>query len=199
MTTSTKETADMVEKYDLAKILSHLQDSGLVLLPTDTVWSIACDASDLLAIHRLKRLKGEHHPYELELLVSSIDMLKQYTAHLHPRLETLLFYHTRPLTIVMKPTGRLPESISDQEGTLAIRLVKDVYCRSIIDALGFPLLISSANSHGHPAPPNFGSIRSDVIEGVDYVARYGRKERADGRLAVMVRLTDKDELLFLRE
>ena len=46
MTTSTKDTAVMVEKYDFEQVHALLQDGGIVLMPTDTVWSIACNAND---------------------------------------------------------------------------------------------------------------------------------------------------------
>ena len=199
MTTSTKDMATMVGKNDLSDVMNALKDGGLILLPTDTVWSIACNSTDQVAIHRLKRLKGEHSPFDLELLVHSIEMFKRYTAHLHPRLETLLLYHTRPLTIVAEQARRLPELAISEEGSAAIRLVRDPYCQSIVERRGVPLLTTSANSAQHPVPSHFGSIRSDIIEGVDYVSRHRRKDLHDGRLAVMVRLTDKDELLFLRE
>ena len=189
----------MVGKNDLSDVINALKDGGLVLLPTDTVWSIACNSTDQVAIHRLKRLKGAHSSFDLELLVHSIEMLKQYTTHLHPRLETLLLYHTRPLTIVAEQARRLPDPVISEEGSAAIRLVRDPYCQSLVDRLGVPLLTTSANSAQHPVPSHFGSIRSDIIEGVDYVSRHRRKDLNDGQLAVMVRLSEKDELLFLRE
>lgn len=189
----------MVGKNDLSDIIGFLKDGGLILLPTDTVWSIACNSTDPVAIHRLKRLKGEHNPYDLELLVHSIEMFKHYTAHLHPRLETLLLYHTKPLTIVTEQPRLFPDPLSNTDRAVAIRLVRDIYCQNIIEQLGVPLLITSANSFGHPVPGHFGSIRSDIIEGVDYVSKHRRKDLSDGQLAVMVRLSDSDELVFLRE
>ena len=169
------------------------------MLPTDTVWSIACNSTDPVAIHRLRRLKEEYNPYDLELLVHSINMLKQYATRLHPRLETLLLYHARPLTIVTEQTQQLPVPITSEEGSVAIRLTRDLYCKAIIETLGVPLLTASANCSGHPVPNHFGSIRSDIIEGVDYVSKHRREDLSNGQLAVMVQLSEKDELLFLRE
>lgn len=189
----------MAETHDLSEVIDLLKDGGLILLPTDTVWSITCNSTDQVAIHRLKRLKGPHHPYDLELLVNSIDMFKRYTMHLHPRLETLLLYHNRPLTIIAEQARQLPELILGPKGSAAIRLVRDTYCQMLIDQLGVPLLSASANSVGHPAPAYFGGIQSDMIQGVDYVSPYRRKDRQAGELAVMVQLSDNDELVFLRE
>lgn len=199
MTTSPKDTATMADTYEIDKAIDLLKDGGLLLLPTDTVWSIACNSTDPVAVHRLKRLKGEHHPYELEVLVHSIEMFKQYTVHLHPRLENLLVYHVRPLTIVTEQAQSLPEPALSTEGSAAIRLARDPYCRVLIERLGAPLLSTPANSHGHPIPSHFGSIRSDIIEGVDFVSHHRRQDRNTGQLAVMVQLSEKDELIFLRE
>lgn len=189
----------MVPNYDLQSALETLRKGGLILYPTDTVWSIGCDASNPRAASRLRQLKNTDDAPGLEILVSSIDMLRRYVAHLHPRIETLLLYHLRPLTVVYDQSRNLPGSVLDDDGRVAIRLVQDDYCRCLIDSLGRPIVAAAADLRPGYYPDNFGAISSDVVERVDYVSKYRRADRSPAYPSVMARLSPRDELEFLRE
>jgi L-threonylcarbamoyladenylate synthase len=200
MMTFTNERAPMVQNYDLEGVLHALRSGNLILYPTDTVWSIGCDAHNVRAIAKLREIRNTPVNEGLEILVSSIDMLKQYVAHLHPRLETLLIYHVRPLTVIYEQGRQLPNSILDLTGRVSIRLVQDEYCRALIEALGRPIVAEAADLRQGYYPDSFGTISSDVIEQVDFVARHRRTDRMRSELSIVVRLNNKeDELEFLRE
>ncbi len=198
MTTFTNESF-MVQNYDLNQALVTLQQGGLILYPTDTIWSIGCDATNEDAVLNLRRMSKMNHSYPIELLFSSIDMIKAYVDHLHPRLETLLVYHVQPLTILLENPRRLPASLFSTEGTVAIRLVQDSYCQELIEQFGFPIVAACAGSAESHIPSSFGSVSSEYIRGVDYVVKHRQMEKVGGQLSVMVKLSAQDELIFLRE
>lgn len=192
-------TACMVQNYDLEGALTTLRKGGLILYPTDTIWSIGCDATNTFAIEKVHSLKrGASYP-GIEILVDSVQMLKSYIRHLHPRIETLLIYHVRPLTVLFNNPHNIPHNALDKEGNMAIRIAQDDYCRNLIAAFGKPLVATYANVASQPIPSNFGAISSEIIQGVDYVAKYRQHEKMPGRPSVMVQLSERDELLFLRE
>ena len=199
MMTFTNERAPMVQNYDLEGASRALREGKLILYPTDTVWSIGCDATNLRAVCRIREIKNIRNDDGLEVLVSSISMLKNYVRHLHPRLETLLHYHVRPLTIIYDQGRQLPNSILEADGSIAVRLVQDDYCRALIDELGHPIVAVPADLREGFYPPSFGTISSDVVAKVDYVSRHRRTDRVVSELSVMVRLDEKDELEFIRE
>ncbi|NRB54199.1 MAG: Sua5/YciO/YrdC/YwlC family protein [Saprospiraceae bacterium] len=198
LTTFTNESF-MVQNYDLNQALVTLQKGELILYPTDTIWSIGCDATNEDAVLKLRSLSKRNHSYPIELLFSSIDMIKAYVDHLHPRLETLLVYHVQPLTILLENPRRLPTSLFSTEGTVAIRLVQDSYCQELIEQFGFPIVAACASSAESHIPSSFGSVSSEYIRGVDYVVKHRQMEKAGGQLSVMVKLSAQDELIFLRE
>lgn len=199
MTTFTNQTSYMVQNYDLDHALLALTKGGLILYPTDTIWSIGCDATNPGTIQKLFRLKQNPSYQNVEILVDSIKMLRNYVQHLHPRIETLLIYHLRPLTVLFERAINLPKSLMGPGRTIAIRLVQDQYCRSLIEAFGKPIVATSANVHKEPLPAYFGSVSSTIIQGVDYVVKHRQQEKSHGYPSVMVKLSDKDELIFLRE
>lgn len=194
----TKQGTVMVQHYELDETLSALQNSGLLLFPTDTLWSIGCLATDVVAVLRLLRMKAQAPGFDLEILVDSVDMLKEYVDHLHPRLETLMAYHVRPLTVVLEGPRRLPEQLLGPGRVAAFRVVRDDYCRQLIGRLGRPLAASFATLNGQ-APIHFGTVSSDILQSVDHVVKYHQQEKTAGEPSVMVRLSECDELEFVRE
>ncbi|MCB9285030.1 MAG: Sua5/YciO/YrdC/YwlC family protein [Lewinellaceae bacterium] len=184
------------EVQDLHKTL---QSGGLILFPSDTVWAIGCDATQPGAIRRLNALKNRKPGDPFILLVDSIDMLKKYVRHVHPRIETLLYFHNRPLTVVYEEPENLPSEVLAADGTVAIRVVQDEFCRSFIQALGRPIVATTAHREPGRVPGHFGEIQSDILEGVDWVAKYRQKERHFEGLSVIARLDAQEELEFLRD
>lgn len=189
----------MQQYVEIDQMTSVLQEGGLVLLPADTSWGIACDGTDPVAIIRARKLVSEV-PVLPVLLVESVEMLHNWVQRLHPRIETLLNYHQRPLTILYSdPVEAIPDQLLDQLGRVGIRLVLDPFCRQLIARLGKPMLFLPAQAEGQAEPTSFGSIRSDFISGVEFVARHRQKEKDIGDPAVIATLSDEAELVVVEK
>ncbi|HRJ15146.1 MAG: Sua5/YciO/YrdC/YwlC family protein [Saprospiraceae bacterium] len=201
MTTSTHASASwLTYPSDLDGALRTLENGGLVLFPTDTIWSVGCSVEHPAAIRRLLQLTRLPDATQTELLVWSLEALKQLTAHLHPRLETLLYFHQRPLTVVAPGADHLPEEALHPDGSVALRIVRDSFCVGLLQAFGGPVLSAPAVTEGAPYPATFGGISSEIIQGCNHVVRHRQSERSPGEPSVMVRLSEEtEELEFLRE
>ena len=184
---------------DISEIAALLQKGSILCYPTDTVWGIGCDAFDEAAVARISELKGRTPEKGYVLLVSSIEMLKRYVPKIPPRLETLLAHHKRPLTMVYTNTVGLPEWTKAADGTAAIRVATDEFCRELIQAVGKPLISTSANKSGEPFPPTFGGISSEILVAVDYVVKYRQDDKEPAEPSSIARLDRYGELEFVRE
>ena len=79
MTTPANELIkSTISHQDLERAIETLQTGGLILYPTDTIWSIGCDATDPVAIERICNLRGHRSTSEFEVLMGSLDMLQHY-------------------------------------------------------------------------------------------------------------------------
>ncbi len=180
-------------------IISVLQSGGLILYPTDTIWGIGCDATNEEAVSKVYDLKKRDADKGLILLVDSVEMLSHYVPAIHPKIDMLLQFHTRPLTVVYDKARNLPKNLMAENGSVAIRIVQDAFCKNLIHHFGKPIVSTSANTSGDPAPPNFGSIGFEIIRGVDYVVKFRQDEKHTGDPSVIVRLGADEELEYLRE
>ena len=185
---------------DISEIVRLLEGGGIICYPTDTIWGIGCDATNEAAVARISALKGRAPDKGYVLLVSSIEMLKRYVPKIHPRLETLLSFHQRPLTIVYeRGVAGLPAAAKAPDGSAAIRVAQDEFCQQLIEAFGKPLISTSANKSGEPFPPTFGAISSEILGGVDYVVKYRQDDKEPGEPSSIAKLDRHHELDFIRE
>jgi L-threonylcarbamoyladenylate synthase len=126
-------------------------------------------------------------------------MLKSYVPLVHPRLETLLTYFDKPLTVIYDHVIGIPSYLRAENGSAAIRIVRDAYCSALIEKLGRPITSTSANLTGQPFPKFFGEIQSDVMQYVDLIASYRREDRTIREPSVIIKCAVNREFEFVRE
>jgi L-threonylcarbamoyladenylate synthase len=193
------EMDDNLWVTELAAAVSTLEKGGIVLHPTDTIWGLGCDAFNEKAIEKIYKLKKRPLSSPLIVLVESLEMLKLYAPRIHPRVETLLSLHMKPLTIVYPNVKGFPDILYSEKKTVAIRVVQDAFCQAMIREFGKPIVSTSANLTGEPWPRGFGEINSEIIKGVNYVVRHRREEKVTGTPSVIATYNSKGNLSFLRE
>lgn len=198
-TTMNEFATPMMYDTEIEETVAVLRNGGLILFPTDTIWGIGCDACNPEAIQKIYDLKQRDASKPFVLLVSSLDMLKNYVRHVHPRIETLLVHHVRPLTVVYDKGRNLPSISIAADGSVAIRVSTDPFCTAIIEAFGYPVVATSANISNEPFPKNFQEISSAVKKGVNLIVKPRRKMEEDPEPSVIVKLSRRGELVFLRD
>ncbi len=190
----------MLDFANLENIAQILTKGGVILYPTDTIWGIGCDAFNREATYRIADIKNRPRNKPFILLVDGIDRLKSLVTTIHPRIETLLHYHKRPLTVIYDKIHKsVPSHLISSEGTLGIRVTLNPICKSIIEHSDCPLISTSANFSGDPYPIAFEEINPQIVALCDYVVNPPRNKILSGEPSVIVKYSKKGELIFLRE
>lgn len=184
---------------DIFEIQQLVLDGSILLYPTDTIWGIGCDATNENAIARITNLKKRPPEKSYVLLVNSLEMLLEYVPKIHPRVQTLLAYHQQPLTVIFPDVVGLPAAALAHDGSAAIRVVRDEFCKKLIGLVKRPLVSTSANVSGEPFPAHFGEVSSEIISGVDYVVKYRQEDKTHRQPSVIARFDRHGELDFIRE
>lgn len=182
----------------LTDILNTLESGGVILFPTDTIWGLGCCATNNDAVKRIFAIKKRDFSKPFPLLVSSIEMLRDYVQDIHPRIETLLSFHEYPLTLIYPKAKNLVPPAIDASGSVAIRLVKDEFCAQLIEKLGVPLVATSANFSGDAYPANYKKINLDLLNEVDLVVKHRQEEKSKGQPSVIAKYDQEGNLQFLR-
>lgn len=190
---------DMNFEYnEVDEIAKLLLDDKVILYPTDTVWGIGCLVNNVAGIDRITQLKNRTPDKSFIILVNSVQMLKHYVVSIHPRIETLLSYHSQPLTIIYPKAKNLPQNVIAQDSSIAIRICGDPFCNQLIARVDQAIISTSANKTGAPTPLNFSQIRDEVKASVDYIVSYGQSNLEVREPSVIARYDKDGELIFIR-
>jgi len=171
----------------------------VILYPTDTVWGIGCDATNRESVDRIYRLKRRPDTKSMIILIADARDLLTYTAGAHPGMTDYLDSATRPTTVIYDHALGLPQNLVSADGSIAIRLVKERFCRTLIKRLGAPLVSTSANLSGQPAARIYPEISADIVSGVDYVAEYRRDDATLAAPSRIIRVAPDGTMSVIRD
>lgn len=183
---------DNLIEESAAKIIA----GKVILFPSDTNWVLGCKISNQHAIDRLIEISNSAD-FKPVLLMSSLDMLKEYVNEIHPRIETLLIYNKRPLTIIFQEIN-FPFSPKILENQIAIRIVHDDFCQKLIDKIEQPVLSVSVANKLLPYTLNFSEIDPLFKEKADFICKVHESKLSYGLLSILVSFNQDGELQFIR-
>ena len=157
---------------DIEKCLEVLKSGGLILYPTDTVWGIGCDATNEKAVDKIYRLKKRSDEKALIVLVADERDIMQYVAAPDLSLFDYLDKVAKPTTVVYDGALGFADNLVANDGSIAIRICKDDFCRHLIKRFRKPIVSTSANISGSPAPKIFKEVSNEIKIGVGHIVQY---------------------------
>lgn len=184
---------------DIQTAVETLRNGGVIVYPTDTVWGIGCDATNPEAIKKVYAIKHRNDSKALITLVGSIAMLERWVDNIPDVAFELIEAAVKPMTIVYdSPVGLAPELLAP-DGSAAIRVTDDPFCQALIRAFRRPIVSTSANISGNPAPRCYREISPDIIAAADYIATERRDEvPGDGITSTVIKLGNDSTFKIIR-
>ncbi|NLE64711.1 MAG: threonylcarbamoyl-AMP synthase [Elusimicrobia bacterium] len=146
-----------------------VHEGGLVVFPTETVYGIAADVSNPLAVKRLRDVKRRSDGKPFSVMISQKELIRNYTVLTDPKLFKLIDrYWPGPLTVIV-PTENDGETIGIRipDHPVALRLVQNAHCT---------IAAPSANLEGNPPPVTCEEALRDLDGLVDLAIDSGRVE-----------------------
>lgn len=178
---------------ELTKIIN---EGKLAIIPTDTVYGIIGDATNENTIHNVFKVKKRPYTKPLIIMVSSIQMLKEYTRKLSD-LENKLIeeYWPGPLTILLPKNNKISNYITNDSPLVGIRLPKDKELLELINKLNKPLISTSANITGTETITNINMLEDEMIKQIPYI--YDKGEILNPASTIVK--VENDKVIILRE
>lgn len=172
---------------DLEQCLLALNNGGLILYPTDTIWGIGCDATNAQAVARIYSLKKRIANKSMIVLLAEEKDLLTYVRQPNLQIFDYIKGVSKPTTVIYEGATGLADNLVNEDGSIAIRMVKDPFCRELIELFGKPIVSTSANLSGYPPPAVFGDIDAVIKNGVDYIVQHRQDDLSMAAPSAIVR------------
>lgn len=154
-----------------------IKKGGLVAIPTETVYGLAANALNGIAVSNIFKAKGRPMDNPLIVHISSVDEIYKLVSNFPKKAKKLAEnFWPGPLTIILKKSDIIPDEVSAGLETVAIRLPANQATRDLIKKAGVPLAAPSANLSGSPSPTTAKHVLDDLDGRIDAVLDAGRCE-----------------------
>lgn len=188
---------DVQFEPDIVSCLDVLRKGGVILYPTDTIWGLGCDATNDAAVERIFELKRRPPNKSMIVLVADESAVLRYVAAPPPDLSAKLPI-AKPTTVIYEGALGLARGVTDAKGSVAIRIVKERFCYSLIRRLGKPIVSTSANFSGSPAPRTFAEIDPELAVLADYVVQYRQNDHQPAEPSAVIAFDQRGEIVVIR-
>lgn len=158
--------------HDIEQCLKALNGGGIILYPTDTIWGIGCDATDAKAVERIYRLKKRSDNKAMIVLVAAERDVMRYVVNVDLAIFDHLEQTVKPTTVIYSGAIGMADNLTGKDGSVAMRICKDDFCRHLLKRFRKPIISTSANISGSPSPQIFADIPDEIKNGVDHVVKY---------------------------
>ena len=183
---------------DISECLAVLNNGGLILYPTDTIWGIGCDAANAGAVEMIYLLKNRPDEKSMIVLLDDEKDILKYVTQPDARIFDYIKGVKKPTTVIYEGGIGLAPILIQQDGTVAIRITSDPFCKMLINQLGKPIVSSSANISGYPPPVVFNDIDVAIKNGVDYIVQHRQDETTPSHPSSIIKWNADGSLTIIR-
>ncbi|MDD6766372.1 MAG: L-threonylcarbamoyladenylate synthase [bacterium] len=173
---------------DLKKACDVLRKGGLILYPTDTIWGIGCDATNEEAVQRVYTLKQRADNKAMLLLLGNEARLESYVQEVPEIAWSLIEVADRPLTLIYPGARNLAPNLIAEDGSVGIRITREEFSRRLCEQFRRPVVSTSANISGQPAPHTFQEIAEEIKQGVDYIVQHRQDDLTAAQPSSIIKL-----------
>jgi L-threonylcarbamoyladenylate synthase len=181
------------------EIIQSLKNQGTILYPTETVWGLGCDARFDSAIDKIFKIKNRVEDKGLILLISKIEQLSEYVVEVPDIAWDIVEFAEKPLTVIYPQGKNVSSKVLGPNGSIAIRLVKDSFCKELIFKYQRAIVSTSANISGEKIPQSFEEISPSIIQEVDSILKPGEKHKFSQKPSKIISLGLGGDYKMIRE
>ena len=185
-------------EQELWKTVEILRSGGTILYPTDTIWGLGCDATNFEAVENIYKLKHRVESKSLIVLLDDENKLSDYVEKVPEISFDLINSLDKPTTIIYAKAKNLASNVVAKDGSIAIRVTKDLFCRELIKLFGRPIVSTSANISGDASPVIYRDVPDDLLNGVDYIVNLYHGRMNSPKPSTIIRLFENGEFIIVR-
>lgn len=187
-----------VDESELNKIKEILDNDGVIIFPTDTVYGIACNCFSEKAIKKIFDIKKRPENKPINVLSNNLDKIKLVSRNINEKEKFLIDkYMPGALTIILDKNEKVSDILTAGLDTIGVRIPKNNISLRILENLSYPLATTSANISGDSAGIKISDFLKEFDGVVDAIIDGGE---TDLKVAsTIVRVESDNKLKIIRE
>lgn len=187
-----------VDESELNKIKKILDNDGVIIFPTDTVYGIACNCFSEKAIKKVFDIKKRPENKPINVLSNNLDKIKLVSKNINEKEKFLINkYMPGALTIILDKNEKVSDILTAGLDTIGVRIPKNNISLRILENVSYPLATTSANISGDSAGIKITDFLKEFDGVVDAIIDGGE---TDLKVAsTIVRVESDNKLKIIRE
>ncbi|MBX9666903.1 MAG: threonylcarbamoyl-AMP synthase [Candidatus Obscuribacterales bacterium] len=147
-----------------------LKEGRLVAIPTETVYGLGADASNLDALKQLYALKGRPGNHPVIVHIRSVDQLSSWASHIPPLAERLAnHFWPGPITMIFRKQPHVLAQVTGGQDTVAVRIPRHELTLALLEEFEGGLAAPSANKFGRLSPTSATAVANEFGGQVSYI------------------------------
>ena len=176
-----------------------MNEGGVILYPTDTIWGIGCDATNEEAVRRVYQIKQRSDSKAMLVLVDSPVKVDFSVQDVPAVAWDLIEVADKPLTIIYSGARNLASNLIAEDGSVGIRVTNEEFSKRLCQQFRKAIVSTSANISGQPSPANYSEITEELKSLVDYVVGYRQEEMGHPKPSSIIKLDKGGVIKIIRE
>ncbi len=155
---------------DIPKSIDILRNGGLVAIPTETVYGLAANGLDEIAVASIFAAKNRPFFDPLILHIGNRNMLNQLVSNVPQNAKKLMdAFWPGPLTFVLPKSTNVPDIVTAGQDSVAVRMPNHPTTLNLLNQIDFPLAAPSANPFGYVSPTSANHVFDQLGNRIDYI------------------------------
>ena len=196
--TSPVQRLSQESKEDIRRAVEVMNQGGIILYPTDTIWGLGCDATNPEAVKRIYEIKQRTDAKALISLVDSETKVQFYVKEVPEVAWDVMEFSEKPMTVVFDGGRNLAPNLLAGDGSVAIRITKEAFSKELCMRMKRAVVSTSANISGQPAPRCFSEISEEIKKAVDYICTSRQDEPPTQTASSIIKLGAGGEVRIIR-
>lgn len=157
----------------IAKVVEILEKGGVIVYPTDTTYGIGCSILNKRGIERIYSIKQREKNKPFSFICYDLSDISRYAKVSNYQYKVMKRLLPGAFTFVLNATNIVPGLLVTKQKTVGIRIPDNKICLAIVQALGHPIITTSANRSGEEPIGNPSIVDQELGKQVDLVVDGG--------------------------
>lgn len=168
--------ADNPQPRLIQQMIDILEDGGVIIYPTDTIYGIGCDITNKNAVEKVARLRGMDPAKAMfSFICEDISQVTEYSKTISNDVFRVMKHNLPgPFTFILNSNNKTPKILKNRKETIGVRIIDNNIVDALVRGLGRPILTASVKSDDpvneyytdpHDIYERYGKLVDAIIDG----------------------------------